>query len=452
MRDWPGAAAVHDRSGVSVDGDEAAPSSRGVSIQRALVVRAIFLLVVLSVVPWRSDSIFDGGVDPVDVGKALVALTALVAAGALVLGTRRNVPLGIAPAGFVIVILLISLLGSIVAGNSAATLVVVGRVLIAMVTVLLLLSAVPWNIGVASLLAAMAALALFAALTGLPSLPAEGRLAGGLPQMHPNELAGLAGAPLVGAVIHILRSGIQLVNSTVVVTLLAIAVGTGSRTGLLAIAVAILVAVLVNGIRQRAVVFLLLGSAPIAYSVLVFTNIFHELATRAGSTDTTSSLESRFDAWRVVLGWGSASWQKWIGLGLSEKTVPVDIKWRDVQVLDSSWVSTLAQGGVLGVVMLGGIVVWAVVAACSSARRRPWVLPLLALLLLRSATESGLMDAAMSFVMLLVLSTVLTRRSRQGDLALPPEGPTRDREVSEGNASGLTIPVGEMSRTKGGQS
>lgn len=398
-------------------GENEDPPREGVSFSRVLVVRIAFLLLVLSVVPWRSGSIFDGGIDPLDIVKGMIAVASLALAGGLILGTRRRIPLGIAPAAAVMMLLLIGMLGAIVAGNGVATMVVIVRMLIATATILLLLSAVPWDVGVAGILAAMTALALIAAVTGLPTYAAEGRLAGGIPQMHPNELAGLAGAPLVGAVVQILRRGITLTNSSVLVLLSAVVLGTGSRTGLVAIVASILVAVLVNGIRQRAVLFVLIGGLPVAYVVVAFTDVFQELATRAGSTDTTSSLHSRFDAWNVVLGWGWSSWQKWIGLGFSEKTVPVDIEWRDVQVLDSSWVSVLGQAGVLGALLLGGLVAWTVVTATVSVRRRPWVLPLLTLLLLRSVTESGLMDATLPFVMMMVLCTVLTPRSRHEDFA-----------------------------------
>lgn len=396
-------------------------SQAGVSFRRNLAVRTVYLFLVLSVVPWRSGSIFDGGIDIVDVGKGLVALVALGLAGALMLGTKKRYPIGLAPAAVVTVLLLIGMLGAIVAGNGASTIVVAMRILFVVVTVLLLLSVVPWETGIAGLLTAMAVLAVVAAFTGLPSFAETGRLAGGIPQMHPNELAGLAGAPIVGAVVQTLRQGIGFVNSAVVVSLLAVVVGTGSRTGLVAIVVSVLVAVLVTGIRQRVLLLVLIAAVPAAYAVLVFTDAFQELATRAGSTDTTDSLQSRFDAWKVVLGWGWSSWQKWIGLGFSEKTVPVDIKWRDVQVLDSSWVSVLAQAGVLGAALLGGLVVWAVITAVATSRR-PWVLPLLTLLVLRSLTESGLMDATLPFVMMMVLATVLTSRSRHADFSPRPEG------------------------------
>lgn len=391
----------------------------GVSVRRNLAVRTVYLFLVLSVVPWRSGSIFDGGIDLVDVGKGLVALVALGLAGVLMLGTKKRYPIGLAPAAVVTVLLLIGMLGAIVAGNGAATLVVAIRILIVVATVLLVLSVVPWETGIAGLLTAMAVLAAVAALTGLPSFAETGRLAGGIPQMHPNELAGLAGAPIVGAVVQILRRGIGVANSAVVVSLLLVVVGTGSRTGLVAIVVSVLVAVLVTGIHQRGLLLVLIAGVPVAYVVLVFTDAFRELATRAGSTDTTDSLQSRFDAWRVVLGWGWISWQKWIGLGFSEKTVPVDIKWRDVQVLDSSWVSVLAQAGVLGAALLGGLVAWAVITAVITGRR-PWALPLLTLLVLRSLTESGLMDATLPFVMMMVLATVLTPRSRHQDFSPRP--------------------------------
>ena len=87
------------------------------------------------------------------------------------------------------------------------------------------------------------------------------------------------------------------------VVLVGIAVASGSRTGLLAIVVGIGVAVLVNGIRDRSVLYLLLGALPLGYAIGSFTDVFGSLATRAGSNDTSTALDSRFDVWRVVLGW-----------------------------------------------------------------------------------------------------------------------------------------------------
>lgn len=386
----------------------------GFSRARLIAVCAVQLMLVMSVIPWRSDEIFDGGVDPTVAGKALVAIGALLGAALLARTSLRRYPIGVGPSALAAVVVLISVLGALVAGGVEPAAVLAVRVAILVATVLLLLSAVPWETGVGSLLAAMGVVALIAGATGIPDALVEGRLGGGVPELHPNPLAELAGAPLVGLAVHMLRRGVRIRGVLAFFTLLAIVVATGSRTALVALVFALATAVAVNGIRDRAMVCLLLASAPVLYAMAVLTDVVQQVATRAGSTDTTSTLEARFDAWRVVLGWGWDAWEKWIGLGLATKTVPVDARWHDEQVLDSSWVSILAQAGILGMVLMGGLAAWCVTTAVTSARRRWLVLPLLVLVLVRSVTESGLMGGAMPFVLLMALSAVLTRRSRHG--------------------------------------
>jgi O-antigen ligase len=381
---------------------------------RLVAVGTLYILLIASVIPWRSQTIYSGGLDFVVVAKALIALIAFGSATLLAVRTRDRISIGIGPAAVMTIVMLVSALGALVAGNGAATIVLVLRVFLVMATILILLTTVPWTVSIRSLLTGMALVGVVAAVTGLPGLVSSGRLGGGIPEIHPNELAGLAGAPLIGLVIVMLRRGVRLNTLVASVILLTIAVATGSRTGLAAIVFGIVVAVLVNGIRDRSVVYALLGCLPLGYAIASFTNVFGSLATRAGSTDTTSALDSRFDAWKVVLGWGWDEWQKWIGLGLSAKTVPVDIKWRDEQVLDSSWVSILAQSGLIGVTLVAALLLWCVVTACISASRRWLVLPLLVLVIFRSTTESGLVDSAMPFLTLMVLASVLTHRSRHG--------------------------------------
>lgn len=377
-----------------------------------VAVWLVQVMLVLSVIPWRRDAIFDGGLDPTVVGKALVAVGALLVVVLIARTSSRRYPIGLGPTVLIAFVTIVSLLGAFVAGDAMSTIVLTVRVAIVVITILLLLRVVSWEVGVGSLLAAMGAVALIAGVTGVPSLISEGRLAGGVPQLHPNPLAELAGAPLVWLAVQILRRGVRIWWALSFLMLLAIIIGTGSRTAVIALTLALAVAVMVNGIQNRSVVYLLLVSAPVLYAFTVLSDAIQQLATRAGSTDTTSTLEARFVAWRVVLGWSWTAWEKWIGVGLATKTVPVDARWHDEQVLDSSWVSILAQSGVLGVTLMGVIVVWCVITAVTSKRRRWLVLPLLVLVLTRSITESGLMDGAMPFVQLLVCATVLTRRSR----------------------------------------
>jgi len=401
-----------------------------------VAVGGLYAVLIVSVIPWRSATIYSGGIDTVVIAKALLAVIALGATVMLAARTRERVSVGIAPAGIIAVALLVSALGSTLAGNDSSTIVLVGRMFVVMATILFLLTTVPWVTSIVCLLSAMAAVALVAAVTGVPTLAASGRLGGGIPEIHPNELAGLVGAPLVGLVILMLRDGVRAWRLVATVVLVGIAVATGSRIGLLAIAIGIVAAVLVNGIRDRSVLYLLLGALPLGYAIGSFTDVFGSLATRAGSNDTSTALDSRFDVWRVVLAWDWSEWQKWIGIGLSAKEIPVDIKWRDTQVLDSSWVSLLAQTGLIGTALIAALVVWCVASALISARRRWLLTPLLTLVIVRSITESGLVDSAMAFILFFTVASLLTHRSRHSD---DPDGLRLDRvEAPRSRQTALT--------------
>ncbi|MFT4258392.1 O-antigen ligase family protein [Microbacterium sp.] len=401
---------------------------------RGVVVGGLYILLIASVIPWRSQTIYSGGVDAVVIAKALIALLALACTLMLAARTRERVAVGIAPAAVISVTLVVSLLGSVLAGNDAATIVLVARVFMVMATVLLLLTMVPWITSVVCLLAAMSSVAFVAAITGLPGFASSGRLGGGIPEIHPNELAGLVAAPLVGLVVLMLRTGTTLWRLSAAGVLLAIAVASGSRTGLLAMVVGIVIALLTNGIRHRSVLYLLLGALPLAYAIGSFTDIFGSIATRAGSNDTSTALDSRFDAWRVVLAWDWSEWRKWIGLGLSAKKVPVDIKWRDEQVLDSSWASLLAQSGLIGTALIAALLVWCVVAAMTSSRRRWLIAPLLVLVIVRSVTESGLVDSATAFILFFAVTSLLTHRSRHADDPVEPRFEVEEADDSSRRA------------------
>lgn len=383
---------------------------------RRTALIGLFLLLIVSVVPWRPQTIYTGGADVVVVAKGAIALVALAAAALLTLHTRHRVQIGLGPAVLVSVVLAISFLGAAVAGNSAATGVLVVRMLIVMATLLLLLTNAPWLEALGAFLTAMGILAVIAATTGVRTL-AEGRLGGGIPEIHPNELAGLAVPPLLALLISVLRVGVRVWTLIGIAVLFAIIVATGSRIALVGLLGGAAIALVVNGIRRRGALYALLGFVPLVYAIVVFTGVIDELASRGGTSAESTALDSRLTGWAVVLGWDPASWQRWLGVGLSVKEVAVNEKWRDSQVLDSSWVSLLAQAGLIGVVLIGSLVGWCVITAVTARSRRAVVLPLLVVFLIRSFTESGLVDSAMPFLLFLTLATLLTRRSRHG---LPP--------------------------------
>ena len=390
--------------------------------RRFAVLTALFLLVIVSVIPWRPQAFYAGGVDPVVLAKAAIALVALGGAAALTLYTRHRIPVGLGPAAVLALTLAVSLLGGVVAGNGTATAVLVTRVFIVMATLLLLLTNAPWDRAVAALLTAMSLVAIVAAATGARTL-AGGRLGGGIPEIHPNELAGLAALPLIALVILVLRRGVRAGPVAGIVVLFAIVVATGSRIALVGTLAGAIVALITNGVRRRGVLYALLAFVPLVYAVVVFTGVVDGLASRGGTSAESTALDSRLTGWQVVLGWDWTSWERWLGVGLSVKEVAVQEKWRSSQVLDSSWVSLLAQAGLVGVVLVGLLVAWCLVTAVTAGSRRGLVLPLLTMFVIRTFTESGMVDSAMPFVLFVTLSAVLTRRSRHGDRPPPDDRP-----------------------------
>lgn len=414
--------------GQRVHGGVHADASRPTRRRFAALV-ALFLLVIVSVIPWRPQSFYAGGLDPVVVAKAAIALVALGGAVGLTLFTRRRMPVGLGPAAVIAVTLLISLLGGVVAGNGSATTVLVMRVFIVMATLLLLLTNAPWDRAVAALLTAMGILAVVAATTGARTL-VKGRLGGGIPEIHPNELAGLAALPLIALVVLILRRGVRVSAVIASVVLFGIVVATGSRIALVGILFGAIVALVTNGVRRRGVLYALLVFVPVIYGVIVFTGVVDGLASRGGTSAESTALDSRLTGWQVVLGWDWASWQRWLGVGLSVKEVAVQEKWRSSQVLDSSWVSLLAQAGLLGVLLIGLLVAWCVITAVTAASPRGLLLPLLTMFVIRTFTESGMVDSAMPFVLFVTLSALLTRRSRQASGPPGHENQTRARSVT----------------------
>lgn len=386
--------------------------------ERMFVIGLLFLLVIVGVVPWRKDAIYEGGTDSVVLAKAAIAMIALAGAAVLRLRTHRPFPIGLGPAGALSLVLLISLLGAFQVGNESATIVLVARVFILLTTVLLILPCAPWSHVLGCYLSAMGMLAVVAGVTGLGTL-SEGRLGGGVPEIHPNDLAELATVPLVGVIVHALRRGVQIRHFVAGAVLLTLVVASGSRSALLGLGLAVAVAVLTTGRLERRIVAVLLVCLPIAYIVTNFTGILGSLASRGGTNAASGALDSRFDVWRLVLAWRWESWEKWIGIGLSVKEIEVDDKWLDTQVLDSSWVSLLAQTGVVGAAITAIVLIWCILAALQSRSRRSALLPFLVLLVVRSITESGLVDSATPFILLVIISALLTRRSQHGDAPRP---------------------------------
>lgn len=372
--------------------------------------RLIALLVVVGAVSWRRGEYFSGALDPVVVAKAAVSLLALALALLLAQSGPRR-PLGTGTLWWVGAWLGASVLGAVTAGNAVAGGVVAVRVGVLAATVFLLLRAVPAAEVLASVAWACGLTSAVAAVTGLRSFVTDGRLAGGVPAVDPNDLALLAGVAVVVLAWRLVLDELTAPGLLASVLLFWVVWATGSRTGLAVLVVAI---VLMGGYIRRprvglVVSGLVLGVAAVV--AVVATGAVAGFAARGG--DGSSTLDSRFIAWRASLTWADSAWQQFFGGGLSVKIIRVKGQFWDTQPLDSSWVSLLVQAGVVGLAVGTLWVLWVVRGTRRAPRSHRIVfLGLLVFVVGRSVLESGLFDATPALLVLVAISLLAEGGSR----------------------------------------
>lgn len=401
--------------------DAAATTTPGTAHRVAVCVVAI--IAVVSVVSWRTGAIFDGSVDVVVIAKAVLAVVALCGAIAIRAMTSLRYSLGMRSLVLLVLAVGVSMVGGIASGHAVPTAIVGVRLAFLAAIVLTLLSCTPWRLVLGAILGAMGAVSVVAAVTGLPSYAATGRLAGGIPEVQENELAGLAAMPLLALIALLFRDGIRLVLVVPAAILASIVWATQSRTALLVLGIAAVVALFTVPKLHWTAAVAVFAAVPTVYAVLAFTELIEDLVVRDQTVAEIASLSARTDAWRVVLDWDPASWERWIGLGLSVKQIEVDLPFRDLQVFDSSWVSVLAQAGVIGLLLFAG---WIVATAIDVFRFRDGrfiMLPLGVLLVVRGLTENGLLDASATFLVLFTIAVAAEPATRLAASAAPQHAP-----------------------------
>ncbi len=369
----------------------------------------VWLLVVVSVISWRRGSIFTGTVDIVVVAKAVLASIALLVAALLALTARARRRIGVLAAGFMALIVAISILGAISTGDYLPSLILGARIALLATTILLIVSTYQTHTIFWTLLTAMGSVGVFAAITGYQSYLERGRLTGGIPELQPNEVAALVLPPVVGLAFHIVRRGFRWWNVASIVTLMTITYLTGSRTGLAVMVVGIVLVVLFARPLTNAIVIATIAMVPLAYLVVGFTGTLEQVISR-GAEDPTANLltfSGRTRAWDAVLSTPSDAWTWWLGAGLSVKRVAVVGQYWDTQVLDSSWISSIAQSGMVGTVLLAAFVVTTMVMSWRSRELRSLTMPLIVLIIGRSFLENGLVESSAIFTLFFTMAVLL---------------------------------------------
>jgi hypothetical protein len=378
-----------------------------VSAVPARLLLCVFLL-VLTTVGWRRGTYFSGSLDEVVVAKGLLSVVALALA---FFGTRRaSLRVGTGSLWAVGVLLAASVLGALTHGPLVAGGVIAVRVTILALTVVLLLRCYSSRQFFSALARACAGIGGVAAVTGLPTL-SSGRLAGGFPQLAPNELALLASLVVLYAAWRIAVADGGGAEVAVAVVALGVLWLTGSRTALLMLLPALMIIALhMRRARVGLVVSgLLAGTA--ATLAAFSTDALTAFLERDG--DGISTVESRFVAWDAATTWADDLWQLSFGGGMSVKIIAIKGQYWDEQPLDSSWMSLLVQVGLVGLLVAGAWSLWVVRGALLAPRgHRALFLGLLVFLLGRSLLESGLFDATPDFLAFLAVALLVEGGSR----------------------------------------
>lgn len=362
------------------------------------------LILVIATVSWRRGVYYSGGLDSVVAGKALLSVIALTMAGFAHQGSRSRIRIRGRTLVFLVSYLMVSVFGAYAEGQLLPSAVLAVRVLIVALALYYLVRVFPRDLVFRSLIGSFLIVAIPSSITGLPMLGANGRLFGGIPPLHANEIATLFSVPLIGLTWLALRGAIRWWHTVLLVVSVGMIWLTGSRTALAAVVVALLVMLLQARDLTRPVAAVVAAAIPVGFYLMFASELLDRFFLRGG-TEQLTTLSSRTIAWSAAWQYPDTFWSRWVGAGLAQKLIPVRDQWWDVQLLDSTWVSALIQAGLLGLLILG---MWLAMVAASSLRARPptraLLTALLVFLVIRSVLESGLFDSTPAFLTFMLMS------------------------------------------------
>ena len=377
-----------------------------------LRVTIIWVMVFVSVLSWRTDTYYSGGLDPVVLAKTSLGLTAFWLAVTFWIKAGKAWFCGVRTVSIVALYVSASVIGAAADGAVLASTVIAVRVLLLLATLVFLVQSTSARTVVDAMAWSCAAVPLMCSAPSLGSALSGQRLVGVLLPLNPNQIAMMFGASLL-VVTWSLTAGSR--TPWVVLSaagLLGLIWLTGSRTGLVAVLAAIGVLVLLTRRLPIILFATLCGAVPVAFYLMTQTALLAQFFARGGEANVTT-LSSRTIAWHAAFGTPLDSWRGLLGRGLAAKTVDVSGAYWNTQVLDSSWVSAFVQAGLVGLALLA---LWVLVTAWDTLRSLPpgrplWV-AMAAYCFVWSFTASGLLDAYVLFILMAVTSLASERPAR----------------------------------------
>jgi hypothetical protein len=392
----------------SSSGNEVSPGTPTENHQSFLGPFCVFLILIAAAIPWRSKTYFEGGTDSVVLAKAALSMASLGLA--IVVGVGRRVqPVQVAPLLFLTLYLACTVLGGWSSGELVPSMVIAIRVLLIAVTVTGLASRYDGTHLLACLIAALASFAVVGSVTGLGTL-AEGRLSGSLPPLHANELASTCAVLVLWCLWRIVNGRDGSIHIVGLALFLVVLLATGSRTPLAALAIGFIVlAIHARALRLRSIA-LGLVLIPAVFWLVTTTNVVAKLLFRDDGVSSVTTLANRTIAWQAALAPKQSLWLEWLGGGLSMKRIEVPGQFWTRQILDSSWISALVQGGLIGFGLCLLLIFHSLARTFDSPQElRGLQIAIFLYLAFRGLLESGLFDASTSFIVL--FTTILATPS-----------------------------------------
>jgi len=238
----------------------------------------------------------------------------------------------------------------------------------------------------------------------------QGRLAGVLWPIPPTQVAHYA-AVAVGLATVLWLSG--LLRREVVLASVAIGVPilllTHTRTALVALVAGVLVAGLsLFTTRARARRVIAIGTVVVSVGSLALSSYVATWLARGQDTEEVADLTGRRVVWESVVAEPRSIFELAFGFGLSNKSF-------NGLPIDSNWLATYYDVGLVGLAISAGTVLFLLVAAAFKPRgpKRALALFLIAYCLVASFTETGLSDAS-PYLLELTLAASLLISSRRG--------------------------------------
>ncbi len=345
-------------------------------------------------------------------------------------------------------LLVIGMFGAAYSGNTLASAVLSVRIVLLTITVSQLLRAYDIDRIIRALGVAIVAIVALSIVTGSTHSANHlaGRLQGGIPPLQPNEITAMCGLLVLGLVWRQVRRRGRRIDPFLIALLIGVCWMTGSRTGLVALLIAVLIILVQVRLPTGAIVAVVLAVPIAAYLALATPIIAHYLG-RGGETNL-HSLSDRTVAWSAAIHLHTGFWDTWFGNGLSVVQVPVVAAYRTTQLLDSSWISALVQSGLLGLLVFAVWILTGIRAAWGSPQEyRPLMTGIMVFVVFRSFLESGLVGATPAFIVFMIISMCPRWPARLPNGSSPAH--TGKRRVAYSRSPSGGQPVTERSAPSG---